>query len=172
MIPRINRIEAFGRRARHAKSHKSAGGRRKLCTEWSVPVNFPPGAPSTTQSVPRNSDAMRIVLLSIPEDGVIAREENFGSWEGEFYVAEDGQVCHRNRWDARVRIVNRSVAAFQQSAQAFHRYCEEVQGIETAARQPERVHLLQRELASVDELANQTDGFWALIVEQAAAGLL
>ena len=50
---------------------------------------------------------MRIVLLSSPENGVIAREENLGSFEGAFYVAEDGQVCHRNRWDARVRIVNR-----------------------------------------------------------------
>jgi hypothetical protein len=115
---------------------------------------------------------MRIVLLSKPEEGVIAREENCGSLEGEFYVADNGQVCHRNRWDARVRIVNCSVAAFEQSAQTFNRYCDEVQRTSDAGQQQSRVDLLRRELAAVEGLADRADRFWALIIEQAEAGLL
>jgi hypothetical protein len=116
---------------------------------------------------------MRIVLLPKPEGDVIAREDQMGSLEGEFYIGAGGCVLYRHPSDKRQwRHVNRNIEGFHRSAEAFNRYCEEVVKVSGEAAQRRVVDWLRTELSQIEPPLAVGESFWKLILEQAEMGLL
>jgi hypothetical protein len=71
---------------------------------------------------------MCIVMLPSPEGDVVAREDQLGHLEGEFFVGADGQVLCRHPWDHRLYFVDRDLVKFRGAVAAFNRYNEDVVG--------------------------------------------
>ena len=115
---------------------------------------------------------MRIVLLPKPEADVIAREDQIGNLEGEFYTDSVDCVFYRHPPDQRRWYVNRNTEDFRRSAEAFNLYVEEVSKVPGEAAQRRVVDCLRAELSHIEPLDAANESFWAVILEQAEAGLL
>src|SRR5690349_9669070 len=64
----------------------------------------------------------RIVMLPLPEAGIVARLINP---DGEFYQTASGEIHFSYRHGERRRwYVNKSIVAFRESAAVFNRFCE------------------------------------------------
>jgi hypothetical protein len=114
---------------------------------------------------------MRIVFLTKPEGDVIAREDQMGALEGEFYIGPNGCICYRHPSDERQWYVNRDVEDFRKSAEAFNRYCEEVSRVSGEVEQRRKVDELRAHLSQVEPPNALNQSCWTAILEQAEAGL-
>ena len=116
--------------------------------------------------------AMRIVRLPKPEGDVIAREDQMGGLEGEFYIGAGGCVLYRHPSDERRWHVNRNIEGFSRAAEAFNRYCEAVVKVSGEATQRRVVDWLRVELSQIEPPDTINESFWTAILEQAEMGLL
>ena len=115
---------------------------------------------------------MRIFLLPAPEGDVVAREEQFGRFEGEFFVGENGQVFYRHPSESRPWFAGSSSATFDQAAAAWNRYCDDAGPNSTEEEQHEAVGRLREALSRIDVWNTHTDNLWVSLLEQAQHGLL
>jgi len=115
---------------------------------------------------------MRIFLLPVPEGNVIAREEQFGRFEAEFFIGQNGQVLYRHPWDSRPWFVGSARSAFNEAAAAWNRYCDEVNPNYTEQEQQLAVGRLRDALSQSGVMITHTDNVWQVLLEQAENGLL
>jgi len=114
---------------------------------------------------------MKIVLLPQPQGDIIAREEQFGECEGEFYL-EEGRVHYRHAGDERAWLVNADQQSFKSCVDAWNRYNIAVSGTTDEAEQMGHVLKLKAELEDAGASLDQEECFWSVLVEQAEDGLL
>jgi hypothetical protein len=115
---------------------------------------------------------MRIFVLPAPEGDVIAREEQFGRFEGEFFLRDHGHVFYRHPLDSRPWFAGSTPSAFNKAVPAWNRYCDQVTPNYTEEKQQEAVGRLRDALSQVGALITQTDNVWMSLLEQAQNGLL
>ena len=94
-----------------------------------------------------------------------------GDLEGEFYLDSSGNVFYRHPPDEQRWYVNRSIAEFFKSADAFNTYSEEVTKVSGEAEQLQVVGQLRAALSIVESLGPASDSFWPVILEQAERGM-
>jgi len=103
---------------------------------------------------------------------VIAKEDQMGNLEGEFFKDSGGCVFYRHPSDDRRWYVNRSIEGFHRSAEAFNRYCEAVIKVSGEADELRAVDDLRAELLQIEPPDALNVSFWTAILEQAEMGML
>ena len=110
---------------------------------------------------------MHIEFLSLPRDGVIAREDGSG---GQFRVGASG-VWYNRAGSARPVFVSATLAAFHEGVSAWHAYNAEVSATVGEDAQRDVVRRLEARLAAAG-LLEPPDSFWPRLLEQAGHGTL
>jgi hypothetical protein len=103
---------------------------------------------------------------------MVAREDQMGDLEGEFYFGPNGCICYRHPSDERQWYVNRNVEDFRKAVAAFNRYCEEVTRVSGEVEQRRIVDGLRVHLSQIEPPDLLNESFWTAILEQAEMGLL
>ena len=114
---------------------------------------------------------MKIVLLDQPEGNVIAREAQFGEYEGEFFL-EEGRVYYRHVADERTWLANPDPESFKSCVEAWNRYGVAVNKTAEEAEQLRYVQKLKTDLEDAGAPLDHEECFWAAILEQTEHGLL
>jgi hypothetical protein len=113
---------------------------------------------------------MRIHVLAVPIDTLIAREEVLGDPEGEFHVSSAGTIVYRHPADTRDWWAGESLEQFTAAAAAWDDYSSHV----SALPEPQQIHAVQALGTRLSSIGVLTDdrSVWASFLEQAEAGLL
>jgi hypothetical protein len=114
---------------------------------------------------------MHLELLAAPVDGIVGWEEQFGKREGRFLLEPAGSVVYLHPADQRTWSAGQSLEDFVAAVGAWNRYSEMV--IDRSNReQLAEVEKLRASLRDTRVLQEREDSLWAMLLEQAEAGLI